>query len=732
MTRELIDHFKSSIFKNIFLSYIVIIVFGFIMYAIMNIQATTQLNNNQVLETYKLKLREVASSIDMQLIEGQHMVNSINGSNNINKIYLHTLSTHNPLDAYTLYHALGEIKSIKNASHNINIVEVMVFFNQYNRVYTGSQVIVLKNEFELNEALKGRFMKDTMNHILGTSNMEIVFNKEFLIYAMPYYYAFGSNSNKGMICILYDCDRLSKSVQQVIGDGAAINVYYEDELILGDGLQGEHMLEITSIVNSKLTYKMTMDYQSLRRGFKSVFSFALILGVITTLFYIVLAFLFANRYYEPIMHIEEAMNEESHEHGKKEMERLVSNIKSIIGERNGYKERILGIIPYAKQGILHNMINGSIDSEHMKSLCYEDNIDLKYLYFMIAVMNISYSPNGEQTEKQSYEKLKALLYKTCEKYQDGDTIIATYNYNMDNIYLIINSNFCEGLEALIYTIHKELVEKLQKVGYEVTIGVDEVKDNIEEVSDSCRHALKALEEMISGGRGAIYFYEPNIRGKSGEYYFPKDMSKKITKALKENDLGIIQALWKELYNKNIREEDVSSENLMILMDELYMALLKSIKEVRGLYIVPICIEKLNKVATFEEMLLYYYKILEDISRALPRGDASKKDTSQIERSIIQYIDAHYKEIDMSLAHMTEQFCVSSKSISQACKNMCGMSYLQYIQERRIRYASELIKTTEDTFEQIAMQCGYTNILTFRRNFKTVMGITPSDYREDEK
>lgn len=698
----------------------------------MNIRATTQLNNNQILETYKLKLREVVSSIDMQLIEGQQMSNSINGSNDINKIYLHTLSLDNPLDAYTLYQALGEIKTIKKSSHNINIEEVMVFFDHYNRVYTGSQVMVLKNEFQLSEALNGRFMKDTMNHILGTSNLEIVFNKEYLIYTMPYRYASSSNNDKGMICVLYDCNRLSKTIHQIIGDGATINVYYEDALLLGDGIEGEHILELTSVVNNKLIYKMSIDPQSLRSDFKPVFSLALILGIINALFYIILAFLFANRYYEPIMRIEEAMSEAPHEHGKEEMEYLVSNIKGIIGERNGYKERMLGIIPYAKQGILHHMINGSMDSEHMKSLYHEDSIDLKYLYFMISVMNISHSTQGIESEKQRDESLQTLIQKTCEHYQDEDTIIATYHYDIENVYLIINSNFCEGLEALIYNIHQALAQQLQNKGYEVTIGVDEVKENIEELSDSCRHALKALDGMISGGRGTVYFYEPHTRGKSGEYYFPKDMSKKITKALKENDLSVIQALWKELYTKNISEEEVSSEDLRLLMDELYMALLKSIKEVRGLYTVPIHIEKMNTVATFEEMLSYYYKGLEDINRALPREEASKKDTSQMEKKIIQYIDAHYKEIDMSLAHMTEQFGISSKGISQACKNICGMSYLQYVQERRIRYAAELIKTTEETFEQIAVKCGYTNILTFRRNFKTVMGITPSDYREEER
>ena len=32
-------------------------------------------------------------------------------------------------------------------------------------------------------------------------------------------------------------------------------------------------------------------------------------------------------------------------------------------------------------------------------------------------------------------------------------------------------------------------------------------------------------------------------------------------------------------------------------------------------------------------------------------------------------------------------------------------------------------------EDIAQQCGFTNLLTFRRNFKAVMGMNPSDFRK---
>ena len=44
-------------------------------------------------------------------------------------------------------------------------------------------------------------------------------------------------------------------------------------------------------------------------------------------------------------------------------------------------------------------------------------------------------------------------------------------------------------------------------------------------------------------------------------------------------------------------------------------------------------------------------------------------------------------------------------------------------------ALHMLQTTDLSLEEISEQCGFTNLLTFRRNFKATMGINPSDYRK---
>ena len=69
-------------------------------------------------------------------------------------------------------------------------------------------------------------------------------------------------------------------------------------------------------------------------------------------------------------------------------------------------------------------------------------------------------------------------------------------------------------------------------------------------------------------------------------------------------------------------------------------------------------------------------------------------------------------------------------VGTVCKNSFGKTFLQYIRDCQIQKAADLLQTTDLPLEEIAAQCGFTNLLTFRRNFKATMNVNPSDYRKN--
>ena len=96
---------------------------------------------------------------------------------------------------------------------------------------------------------------------------------------------------------------------------------------------------------------------------------------------------------------------------------------------------------------------------------------------------------------------------------------------------------------------------------------------------------------------------------------------------------------------------------------------------------------------------------------------------------MNYIETHYCDADLSLQSLTDRFNVSNKYLSLLCKERFGVTYLQYIQTKRIHKAAELLRDKQYSLTEVSTMCGYTNQLTFRRNFKSIIGENPSSYQE---
>ncbi|MBE7032831.1 MAG: helix-turn-helix domain-containing protein [Ruminococcaceae bacterium] len=54
---------------------------------------------------------------------------------------------------------------------------------------------------------------------------------------------------------------------------------------------------------------------------------------------------------------------------------------------------------------------------------------------------------------------------------------------------------------------------------------------------------------------------------------------------------------------------------------------------------------------------------------------------------------------------------------------------EYLTKKKISYATELIRTSELTVEQIATILGFSCAYSFRRSFKECTGLTPSEYKK---
>lgn len=99
--------------------------------------------------------------------------------------------------------------------------------------------------------------------------------------------------------------------------------------------------------------------------------------------------------------------------------------------------------------------------------------------------------------------------------------------------------------------------------------------------------------------------------------------------------------------------------------------------------------------------------------------------------ICRYVNLHYAE-HISLSMFANQLFTSKSSISRHFKNTVGIGFAEYVLDIRIRNAKRELQSTNKEITRIAIESGFTNISTFTRAFRQIVGVSPSVYRKNSK
>lgn len=102
---------------------------------------------------------------------------------------------------------------------------------------------------------------------------------------------------------------------------------------------------------------------------------------------------------------------------------------------------------------------------------------------------------------------------------------------------------------------------------------------------------------------------------------------------------------------------------------------------------------------------------------------------RLELSVIKvYLDEHYAE-KITLDDLAERFFINKFYLTKIFKETYGVTINNYIMERRITRAKQMLRFTDMTVDEISIALGMDSANYFSRMFRKVEGITPREYRK---
>nr|WP_320128859.1 AraC family transcriptional regulator [uncultured Sphaerochaeta sp.] len=712
----MLNHNERRFWRGMFISYISIIFLCFSLYVVVVAYDSFQLGRERYELEDSKKLEAVRTVFDTRLESANKIISSINYSESVRT--LHKVLVENAELTSSDYSAIQiDLRRSVATLGNFDVDELLLFLNGQNRVFSSLGALILATPFNAVEYPKPYLYVSSVAQAFAFDSDRVTMQKQALLYCDDFKYYGGTN--RGVIVVNLNLDRLKKDVEKILGKQTPYKVIYQGNSLfpLADDSKGTLYEEIacTNLPNLKIQVFFPA-YDFFISDYTSVF-LPIGVGLAFSLIFLLLAFFYSQKYYKPIKEITQLMPEQTEETSQADgIDKMIENLKGIIGVYAGYQETLTTISPYIEQGMLHGMM---VNDYPLSVSISRKFLNLEKPYYYICAVNFSSS------DEKDYDISEEAAIKLDAVFSNEELKIYYYRTDRQNYFLIINIEKDEGVDDLIARIQKFLTEFVSS-RCSVTIGVDDCREDISEFKEACSCALSALANMVSQGKGDVYFYEKEMSLHSATYYFVPNADVYLTKFVRDEDIeGSVRYL-EDILRQNEMRYELSASSVAALADELHYTCMKVVRNLHLLN-TNIQIEKVQKEMTLAEIFTYYEAVLKTLIEEEKKQKVALS-SDNLSMKILDFVDENFTLQQLSLSYLMDTFDVSSKYISLLYKKQ-ATTYLQYVTNKRILYAQELILAGNVNFETISQKVGYGSVLTFRRNFKLITGVTPSEFRE---
>lgn len=442
---------------------------------------------------------------------------------------------------------------------------------------------------------------------------------------------------------------------------------------------------------------------------------------------IAIVFFIGKRQYKPIQELEKLMEQQignaTSDEESYDIHNIGSQVANFLQENKELHQEIRRQTPHAREQVLRKLLMGRFkDSKEISVLMQAVDVNLyKAGYF---VMLVDTRMVTTETSIQNQEFLMSFLDEISGvDYQAyGSEMLST-----QAIALLVS--FEKGGQPSL--IAKEIVAKIVLENVVApAVGIGGIVHELSMINHSYIEGLAALEyQTLSGSSHKILLYKEIKHSNKNDFGgYPVDEQLKLRQSLQQGDLEIATETINEMVEKGVHEQ----QTLAGL--KLYSYYLLNSISTTGIEIIgKNFYQEAEKIADFSnifELQKGLLKMSKQICQAVQ--DNPKNEESQLQKDIFTYLNTHYASRDFSLESVAEEFEVSVSYLSRFIKKESGVTFSKYIQNLRLEKIKSDLVETDTPIKDIIAAAGYYDVSNYTRKFKSIVGMTPGQYREKNR
>ena len=110
--------------------------------------------------------------------------------------------------------------------------------------------------------------------------------------------------------------------------------------------------------------------------------------------------------------------------------------------------------------------------------------------------------------------------------------------------------------------------------------------------------------------------------------------------------------------------------------------------------------------------------------------AEQVTANRMRTELLAYIEENFNNKSLSLAAVADHLNTSVYVATRLFKETTGKNFKEYVMDKRMEYAADLLKSTSHKVAEISGMAGFENAEYFSSLFKTKFGMTPTQYRKN--
>lgn len=423
--------------------------------------------------------------------------------------------------------------------------------------------------------------------------------------------------------------------------------------------------------------------------------------------------------------------------GKNEYDILEGSIFKLISSNEHLKHAMQDQIVIIRATFFDRLRKGEFKSLHeVESMAAFLDINFHgSQYIVILVQLIEFADMMTVESFDELEKRRIVAKDIAFKAIEGKGYV--HDVENDKLLLLVSFDINQKdaemescIDGMVSYISSELMNSCNSRS---VYGVGTPFGSLLDVYKSFNQARQAIENRYKNKEADVFRYKQTVNEREG-FYLPMEVQTRLLYLVKGGQKEEMEELLEDIYKENFSNRQLPSEMARLFIYNMVGILIR-IKEQSKLKECSAynhLFDNQYRLESHRDIREYYHTLKEEFAEVCNNAIAQKRNyNNQLIDEVIQYIDNNYTDAQLSLFLIGSHFGLSEANLSYFFKERTGNNFSTYLENLRIEHSCRLLQKRDIPINEIAGLVGYNSDNSFRRAFKRLRGVSPSDFRREK-